>query len=176
MLVRPAMSMDLEPCSKLDSSYATDHVWSMDVREEEGLVTVSFRVVRLPREIRVEYPRRGQDLLTGWERRDGFLVAVHEGHLRGYVALTSQAEHGIAWVGDLVVDRASRRQGIGTALLRAAARWGHDEKLARLVIEVPTKNHPAISFCRSRGLTLCGYNDHFWPSQDIALFFGQSLR
>jgi len=172
VLIRPAVPADLEACSRLDSSYTTDHVWSMDVREEAGVVTVVFREVRLPREMRVEYPRRGADLLAGWERRDGFLVVQKEGHLCGYVALTAQAEHGIAWVGDLVVDRARRRQGVGTALLRAACRWGHDEGLARLVIEVPTKNYPAICFCRARGLSLCGYNDHFWPSQDIALFFG----
>lgn len=176
MFVRPAMPADLEACSLMDSSYITDHVWGMDVREEEGVVTIAFRVVKLPREMRVEYPRRGSDLLAGWGRRDGFLVAHEGGCLRGYVALTAQAEHGIAWVGDLVVDRVHRRQGIGSALLRAAARWGHDEQLSRLVIEVPTKNYPAICFCRSRGLTLCGYNDHFWPTQDIALFFGQRLR
>jgi GNAT superfamily N-acetyltransferase len=168
--------MDLEPCSKLDASYLTDRVWQMDTRQEKGTVTTTFREVRLPRDIRVEYPRRGADLLAGWERRDGFLVA-HEGvQIRGYVALTAQAEHGIAWVGDLIVGREWRRQGIGTALLRAAGHWAREEGLVRMVVEVPTKNYPAISFCQARGLTFCGYNDHFWPSQDIALFFGQSLR
>ena len=48
--------------------------------------------------------------------------------------------------------------------------------LVRLVVEVQTKSYPAIRFCRSRGLTFCGYSDHYWPSQDIALFFGESLR
>lgn len=176
MLVRPAVPADLVTCSKMDASTNTSHVWSMDVREDDGAATVSFRAVRLPREMHVDYPRRGPHLMAGWERRDGFLVAAEELHLCGYVAVTAQAEHRIAWVGDLVVDRPWRRQGIGTALLRAAARWGHEHGLARLVIEVPTKNYPAQCFCRARGLTLCGYNDHFWPGQDIALFFGQTLR
>ncbi len=176
MLVRPAVAADLVQCSKMDASYNTSHVWSMDVREDESASTISFRLVRLPRELHVEYHRRGPALMAGWERRDGFLVAAEDVHLCGYIAVTAQVEHSIAWVGDLVVDRAWRRQGIGTSLLRAAARWGHEQNLARLVIEVPTKNYPAICFCRARGLTLCGYNDHFWSSQDIALFFGQSLR
>lgn len=176
MLIRPAGPADLEPCSKLDASCVTDHVWQMDVHEGEGTVTVSFREVRLPREVRVEYPRRGRDLFAGWERRDGFLVAVENGHIRGYVALTAQAEHGIAWVGDLVVDRAWRRRGIGSALLRAALRWGREQNLTSLVVEVSTKNYPGICFCRTCGLRLYGYSDHFWASQDIALFFGQSLR
>ncbi|NLF01383.1 MAG: GNAT family N-acetyltransferase [Anaerolineales bacterium] len=176
MQVRPATPQDLDPCSKIDSSYSTDRVWQMDTRTEEGVVTTTFREVHLPRDIRVEYPRRGADLIAGWERRDGFLVACQAEKICGYVALTAQAEHGIAWVGDLIVDRAHRRQGVGTALLRAALRWGREEGLVRIVIELQTKNYPAISFCQARGFTFCGYNDHFWPSQDIALFFGQSLH
>nr|HID12997.1 GNAT family N-acetyltransferase [Anaerolineae bacterium] len=176
MRVRLARPRDLEACGALDHSYTTDRVWQMETREENGVLVITFRVARLPREIRVNYPRRGEDLLAGWWRRDGFLVAEEGGRVYGYVALTAQTEHGIAWVGDLVVDRPWRRRGIGTTLLRAAAQWGRDRDLVRLVIEVQTKNYPAIRFCRSRGLAFCGYNDHYWPSQDIALFFGESLR
>ena len=176
MQVRQALERDLEPCSKLDYSYTTDRVWQMETRDEGDALTTTFRIVRLPRSMRVYYPRRGEDLLTGWQRRDGFLVADEGRKIRGYVALTAQVEHGIAWVGDLVVDRLWRRHGIGTALLQAALRWGRDRDLVRLVVELQTKNYPAIRFCQSRGLTFCGYNDHYWPSQDIALFFGESLR
>jgi len=180
MQVRPAGPGDLEACGALDHSYTTERVWQMETREGNDVFTVTFRVARLPREIRVNYLRQGEDLLAGWRRRDGFLVAEEGGRARpqicGYVALTAQVEHGIAWVGDLVVDRSWRRRGIGTALLWAAAQWGRSHDLARLVIEVQTKNYPAIRLCQSRGLTFCGYNDHYWPSQDIALFFGESLR
>jgi GNAT superfamily N-acetyltransferase len=177
MRVRPAEPNDLKACGALNHSYITKHVWQMDERTENGSLTVTFREVRLPRETRVDYPLQGENMLMGWRRRDGFLVAQDDdGHVCGYVTLTTHAEHSIAWVGDLVVDRSLRRRGIGTALLRAASQWGRDRSLARLVIEVQTKNYPAIRFCQSRGMTFCGYTDHYWPSQDIALFFGQSLR
>ena len=176
MRVRPAWPKDLEVCGTLDHSYTTERVWQMEAREGNDGLTTTFRVARLPREIRVNYPRGGEDLSAGWRGRDAFLVAGEAGRVYGYVALTAQVEHGIAWAGDLVVDRPWRRRGIGTALLRAAVQWGRDHDLVRLVIEVQTKNYPAIRFCRSRGLTFCGYNDHYWPSQDIALFFGESLR
>ncbi len=175
MRVRPAWPRDLEVCGVLDHSYTTDRVWQMETRNGNGVQTTTFRVARLPREMRVNYPRQDEHLLAGWRRRDGFLVA-EEGRVHGYVALTAQIENGIAWVGDLVVDRPQRRRGIGTALLQAAAQWGHDHDLARLVVEVQTKNYPAIRFCQSRGLIFCGYNDHYWPHQDIALFFGEALR
>ncbi len=176
MRVRPATPKDLEVCGALDHSYTTDRVWQMETREDEGALTVVFRVVPLPRQMQVKYPRQGEDLLAGWWRRDGFLVAEEDGEVCGYVALTARPEHGVAWIGDLVVDRSRRRHGIGTALLRDAGQWGREHKLVRLALELQTKNYPGIQFCRSRGLVFCGYNDHYWPSQDIALFFGGPLR
>jgi GNAT superfamily N-acetyltransferase len=176
MQVRPAEPRDLEACSALDHSYITDRVWQMDTRGENDLLAVTFRVARLPRETRVAYPLHGEYMLAGWRRRDGFLVAEENEQICGYVTLTSYAEHGIAWIGDLIVGRPLRRRGIGTALLKAAHRWGRDQGLVRLVIAAQTKNYPATQFYQSRGLTFCGHIDHYWPSQDIALFFGQSLR
>jgi streptothricin acetyltransferase len=176
MQIRPAKARDLEACGELDHSFTTNRVWQMETREENGVLTVSFREANLPREMRVSYPRQGEDLLAGWQQRDGFLVAEEEERISGYVALTAQVEHHVAWLGDLVVDRPFRRRGTGTALLRAAGQWGREHDLGRLVIGVQTKNYPAIQFCRSRGLTFCGYNDHYWPGYDIALLFGESLR
>ncbi|MEE8389999.1 MAG: GNAT family N-acetyltransferase [Anaerolineae bacterium] len=176
MRVCPAEPIDLKACAALNHSYTTDHVWQMDARGGNDSLTIIFRVVRLPREIRVDYPLQGEQILAGWQRRDGFLVAEEDERICGYVTLTSHVEHGIAWVSDLVVDRPWRRRGVGTTLLRAAAKWGREHNLMRLVVEVQTKNYPATQFYQSRGLTFCGYNDHYWPNQDIALFFGESLR
>ena len=176
MRLRLAGPKDLEACTSLNHSYTTDRVWQMDARRGSNSLTVTFRVVRLPRETRVDYPLQGESLLAGWQRRDGFLVAEEDGRICGYVTLTTHAEHGIAWMGELVVDRPLRRRGVGTALLQAAATWGRDHGLVRLVAETQTKNYPATQFYHSRGLTFCGYNDHYWPSQDIALFYGVSLR
>lgn len=176
MLVRPAEPKDLAPCGALDHSYTTTCVWQMENRGNSGAPSISFRTVRLPREIEVAYPRQGSDLLAGWRRRDGFLVSEMDGDVCGYVALTAQPEHGLAWVGDLVVARSRRRRGIGTTLLKAAAHWGRERSLMRLMLEVQTKNYPAIEFCYACGLTFSGYNDHYWPSEDIAVFFTGRLR
>jgi GNAT superfamily N-acetyltransferase len=136
-----------------------------------GTASAVFRTVRLPREIEVDYPRQGEDLLAGWRRRDGFIVAEVDERVCGYATLALHPEHGLVWVGDLVVDRPQRRQGIGTALLKACAQWAGQRDMVRLTLEVQTKNYPAIEFCRACGLTFCGYNDHYWSSEDIAVFF-----
>ncbi len=176
MLIRPGEPKDLAPCGALDHSGTTGRVWQMENRVENGAQTILFRAVRLPREIKVDYPRQGRDLLAGWRRRDGFLVSEMEEEVCGYVALTAQPEHGLAWVGDLVVQRSRRRRGVGTTLLKAAAHWGRQRGLTRLMVEVQTKNYPAIKFCQACGLTFSGYNDHYWPSEDIAVFFAGRLR
>jgi GNAT superfamily N-acetyltransferase len=176
MRVHPATQKDLEVCCALDHSYTTDHVWQMEAREENGAVVVHFRVANLPREMRVEYPLQGEQLLEAWQQRDGFLVAEDGGSIRGYVSLTAGIEHHIAWANDLVVDQGWRRRGIGTMLLHAAVQWGREQGMGRLAVAVQTKNYPAIRFCRSRGMSFCGYNDQYWPTRDIALFFGELLR
>lgn len=176
MLIRSAEPRDLAPCGKLDHSCTTDRVWQMDTRTTDGSWQVVFRSVPLPREIEIGYPRQGEDLVAGWNRRDGFIVAETAECVCGYATLALQPEHGILWVGDLVVDRSHRRHGIGTALLKAAAQWGCQRDMVRLTLEVQTKNHPAIEFCRTCGLTFSGYNDHYWASEDIAVFFTGRLR
>jgi len=176
MRIRPAEANDLAPCRDLDHSCATSRVWQMDTRRTNGVWRVAFRTVRLPREIQVGYPRQGEDLLAGWRRRDSFIVAESDEQIRGYATISLQPEHGMLWVGDLVVDRSCRRSGIGTALLKAVAQWGCKRDMVRLTLEVQTKNHPAIEFCRSSGLTFSGYNDHYWASEDIAVFFTGRLR
>jgi len=74
------------------------------------------------------------------------------------------------------VNSSHRLRGIGSALLNAARRWAIDRNLRRLIVETQTKNYPSIRFLQKRGLTFCGCNDLYYPNQDIAIFFGQTLR
>jgi hypothetical protein len=43
------------------------------------------------------------------------------------------------------------------------------------MLEIPTRNVPAISFAAANGLAYCGYNDAYLDDHDIALFFGAAL-
>ena len=65
---------------------------------------------------------------------------------------------------------------MGTVLLAAAAHWARENHLARLVLETAIKNYPAICFAVKNGLVFCGYNDRYYPQQDVALFFGMTLK
>jgi GNAT superfamily N-acetyltransferase len=174
--VRPAASADLPHLTALDHGYSTDYVWQMDAREENEQTSITFRTVRLPRSMRVAFPRDSQQLLEAWNRRVCFLVAEEAGLLKGYLNLTLAAAPETGWIADFAVDRRFRRSGVGSVLLASAAHWARQNNLGRLVVETQSKNYPAICFAQKHGMAFCGYNDRYYPNQDVALFFGMVLK
>lgn len=176
VVIRPARASDLPHCLAIDPGFTTDHVWQMDRRLQDGQVAVVFRSVRLPRSMRVAYPRDAQSLSTAWRSCDALWVAEDGRGIVGYAALLKRAAQSTAWLNDLVVASSARREGVGRALLAAAGRWGREQGLKWLILEVQTKNYPAICFCQKHGLGFCGFNDRYFANQDIALFFAQALR
>jgi GNAT superfamily N-acetyltransferase len=170
--VRPAASADLPPLTALDHGYSTDCVWQMDAREENGQIGITFRAVRLPRSMRVAFPRDTQGLIEAWNRRVCFLVAEDAGQLKGYLNLTLAAAPETGWIADFAVDRRFRRSGVGSVLLASAAHWARQNNLRRLIVEMQSKNYPAICFAQKHGMAFCGYNDRYYSNQDVALFFG----
>jgi len=175
MIVRLATLADMNACLSLDHDCVTDHVWQMKVHEAESQVSVTFYTVRLPRRMQAAYPRNLEQLAEDWQRGEGFLVAEVDGEVRGYVDLLADPWHQIGWVTNLAVDRGYRRRGIGTALMHHARQWARKQGLQALLVEATTKNYPALCFYQKLGFQFCGFNDHYYPNQDIALFFVRKL-
>lgn len=176
MIIRPATLADLNECLSLDHSGVTDHVWQMKVRETESRVDVTFDTVRLPRKMRTEYPRNLEQLVEDWQRGEGFLAAEVDGKLCGYIDLLAMPWQQTGWIASMAVDRDHRRQGIGTALMAHGRQWAKKQGLQVLLAEATTKNYPALCFFQKLRFQFCGFNDHYYVNQDIALFFVQTLR
>lgn len=175
--VRLAEAGDLNRCVMLDGSYQTDHVWQMDRREDDPAVSVSFRTVALPRVITVAYPGVDAALLAQrWQQGDCLLIAELEGEFIGFLDMGPLFDQSLGWIHHLVVGRAYRRHGVGSALLHRAAQWATEQGLERLLFAVQSKNYPAMQFCRKHGFEFCGFNELHYNNQDIALFFGYDLR
>jgi GNAT superfamily N-acetyltransferase len=174
--IRPAIETDIPILVQLDHSYSSDFVWQLDLRVNEAEIDARFREVRLPRSVRVEYPRSPRGLAGDWRKPSALLVAVLDGQPVGYTGLVENATPLTTWMTDLVVAPRVRRQGIGSALVLAAQDWvaGHSSS-RRLLLEIQPKNHPAISLCQKLGFDFCGYNDHHFANQDIAVFFAKWL-
>ena len=139
-------------------------------------ISVAFREVRLPRPMRVSYPRDPERLIDEWTYAASLVVAESAGAVVGYQVISTGPAPGSAWITDLVVGLAHRRQGIGTRLLSAAKLWCQEEGLDRLILELQSKNYPATCLARKLGFVIAGYHDHYYPDGDIALFFALDLR
>lgn len=174
--IRPAVASDIPVLMAIDHTYSSDYVWQMEIQAEEKSIAVNLREIRLPRSVRVEYPRPIHTLADDWTRRSGLLVATLEAEAVGYVSLMLDIAPITTWVTDLVVVRRVRRQGIGSALVLAAQEWGEQHNTRRLVLEMQPKNHSAIKMAGKLGFTFCGYNDRYFANHDIGLFFAKSLR
>jgi ribosomal protein S18 acetylase RimI-like enzyme len=181
--IRPAIAPDIPFLAALDPHYTTEHVWQMEMLSEaesgpvaEQIRTITFRQVRLPRSVRVEYPHSPYNLAVDWKTRSGILVALLEGQPIGYASLMLNPETSTCWVTELVVSRPLRRQGIGSALALAALEWAMHMESQTLVLEMQPKNQPAIQLAFKLGFEFCGYNDRYYAGREIGIFFGKSLR
>jgi GNAT superfamily N-acetyltransferase len=176
MNIRPAVLADVNACLALDHSFQTNHVWQLRVHEAESNMSVTFQTVRLPRLMHVDYPRPLEQLVDDWQRDEGFWVAEVDGQICGYIDLIVAPWQQTAWATNLAVGPEYRRRGIATALVRQARLWARDHGSRAILAEANTKNYPALSLYRKLGFEFCGFNDHYYPNQDIALFFVQQLR
>jgi len=172
VIVRQAQLVDLNTCYDMDKSYVTEYVWQMRSHETERSTEVCFDTVRLPRPMKVDYPRHPDELLPNWRQEECFLVVADDrDQAIGFLDMAVQAWHNVGWVRNLVVERHHRRQGVASDLLRTARQWALDNGLRKIMMEAQTKNYPAIRFVQKHGFVYCGYNDRYYTDGDIAVFF-----
>jgi ribosomal protein S18 acetylase RimI-like enzyme len=198
--IRAAEGDDLRLCLALDDSYVATHTWQVEsVRGEPGAapfsmhssvtlgespLSVTFRPVKLPRARRVVGQvaaslREGNEVsmlgrLQQWGSADLVLMAEQGTKLCGYIVVTVVPSSGIGWISALVVANSLRRQGIGSMLVAAARRWaryGQGQNVRAFMLEVSTKNYPAVAFCRKEGFSFCGYTDYSFSNGDVVLLF-----
>lgn len=174
--IRPAVATDIPRLMALDHTSLSDYVWQLDLRREAGQAAANFREVRLPRAVEVTYPRNPFSLADDWTRRDLTLVASDSKSLVGYLCAKEDKTSAVAWITDLVVDAARRRKGAASALLLAAQAWALERGVRRLILEMQSKNQSGIRLAHKFGFEFCGYNDQYYATQDVALFFAKLIK
>ncbi len=169
--IRPAISDDIPELIALDHSYNTDHVWQMSLSVADDQVEASFREIRLPRAMRVTYPRDPQRLSDHWTNFAGLLVVDNGERCVAYATLLEGTAPQAVWATDLVVDPRFRRQGLATRLVMAGRAWTQERGYQRLMLECQSKNFPAIALARKLRCAFAGYSDRYYPDEEIALFW-----
>ncbi len=81
-------------------------------------------------------------------------VADRRGRVVGMVTVqlvVSTVEGALsAWMEDMVVSSPYRRRGIGTALLKSAVNWAHEQGATRVQLLADGRNVPALIFYRKQ--------------------------
>lgn len=173
--IRPFSVGDLPFILKIDHSYHTDFVWQMEIGTDENNVAVQFKEIKLPRSMRVEYPWPVEQLAEEWDNRAVVLVAYVDDEVVGYETLMFGADKQLVRIANIAVLRRFRRQGIATSLIRAAQTWLAQQSVQQIQLEMQSKNFPYIRLANKLGFEFCGYNDRYFPNQDIALFFAKKV-
>ncbi len=173
---RSAMSTDIIRLVGLNHTSNSDYVWQLDLDKSEGEINVILREVRLPRSVQVQYPRNHLSLSDEWRKNAHTLVALSKGAPIAYIRFREQATAESVWIIDLVIATEARKKGVATELIHYVENWAIDRKHRQLFIEMSSKNHPAISLAKKMGFEFSGYNDHYYATQDVALFFGKLLK
>lgn len=176
VLIRPAVSPDIEALSSLNHSIDTKKVWQMSQSTDAGQVATTFNEVQLPRAMRIHYPKSPDMLLDRWNDYSAVMVGCIGGAPVGYITLNTSFIPDLIWIKDLVVEEIWRRQGIGMSLIRGASDWGVMRKIFRMRLECSSKNYPAICMARKAGFEFSGFDDNYFRNNDIALFFSRSLK
>jgi ribosomal protein S18 acetylase RimI-like enzyme len=101
---------------------------------------------------------------------------LHDGIPIGYICATAEQASAVAWVTDLAVSPEQRRKGAGSALVTAIQDWAQERGVRRLILEMQSKNQAYIRLAQKFGYEFCGYNDQYYPTQDVALFFGRNVK
>ena len=176
ILVRPAVSPDIEILAKFDHSARTSKVWQMNQNAGENEIKTGFNETDLPREMRIQYPHSPELLLNHWKDYSIVLVGCVDNAPVGYISLTTLSAPEMVWVKDLVINENWRRRGIATTLLQAATDWAKARKYYRMTLEMSSKNHPAICLAKKMGFEFSGFNDNYFMNNDLALFFARYFR
>lgn len=170
--VRELVLSDLPVIEKIDHNFRTDYVWQLDLLSDENEVNAKLREVRLPREMNVTYPKKLEMLSDNWQLKANVLIAEIDRKTIGYMILNHDFNPGLIRVTDLVVSPEFRKKGVGTALLEGGEVWANMQTgIRRIMLEIQSKNHPAICLAGKLGFEFCGYNDKYYHTNDVALFF-----
>lgn len=174
--LRPAIATDIPALVSLDHSVTSEYVWQLELRRESEQVNATLRQVRLPRAIQVAYPRNIYALPDEWHLKSALWVVLDGNTPIGYLALQAEAALDLTQITDLIIAPPFRRRGLASTLLQNAQNWALAHHLPRLMLAIPAKNHPAIRLAQKHLFEFCGYNESYYPSREVTLFFSKTLR
>ncbi len=174
LTIRPLTIADLPRLDQIDANFESNRF--LAVEKSIDRLDASWRLIERPLEppfASTDYafqPDERAALIARLRQADGLYLMVEDG-ARPVALIDVETERWrrAANVWHVFIDRAYRRQGLGTQLMQRAIDWARGAGLRGIVCETQTNNWPACRFYQKLGFQLCGIDDHFYSNDDIAL-------
>ena len=174
--IRSATSEDVDSLIAFEHGYYSEYVWQMSMDLETERVHTEFKRIRLPRRVFVPYPRKRNDIFRDYKQVEALLIAVLNGRSVGYIKVKAENNARIARVTDLVVSASVRQHGIASGLILSVMDLAAHRDFHTLILEMQSKNDPAIKMANKLGFNFCGFRDHYFPNHEMAMFFSRFAR
>ena len=174
--LRPVDQKDIESLTVFEHGYYSEFVWQVTMETDPQNLQAGLRRTHLPRRVFVAYPRSKEIIFGELAGVEAFLVALMEDRPVGYIKVLAEPGDKVLRVSDLVVSAPMRRQGIASGLLLATMNMASSRDFLYVVMEMQSRNDPAVALAEKMGLTFCGFRDNYYPNQDMALFFSRFVR
>jgi len=192
--VRAVHVNDAPALYELDYNFETDRIYTLRVennliREDadplpDDHAAFAFELVEMSVDLPLyknfrEYENALADVEAKLRAVEGGYVALVDGVVAGGILLNIEEWRSVVRIQDLIVDRQSRRYGVGSLLLSCASDWAREHDCWAIILETQNTNYPAIQFYLRNGLEIWSINQHFYPpgpqAHEIAVFMGKRL-
>lgn len=164
-----------EEMINIDHSISSAYAYRLQTDLEVQDSTFRFQRVKLPREAHLSYMRDKDSLLKSWENASLIYVGELDDVIVSYVVIDAKTLPDTARVSDLVVMPELRQKGIARTMLAVVESWTLENKLERVLIEMPMRNYPMVELALHCGYELCGFLDRYFLNGDPALFYQKRL-
>jgi len=144
--------------------YKSRFYYDIEISKTDG--GVDFSLVR--KRFETEKEKRFDDtLIEEWLEKPQLFGAFENGEIVGYLELSREQWNNRMRVSNIMVEEPFRGCGIGTALMDKAYQVAVEEKARMLILETQSCNDKAISFYRSCGLDIIGFDLYAYSNNDI---------
>lgn len=149
---------------KLINKYTTEYFYDVEIKENEQgfgfhLTKKSLNKVR---------EKQFEDIfLSDWLENPKLFGAIENGKVLGYLELSHEQWNNRMRIANIAVEEDYRGKGIGKALMEKAYSVAYEEKARMLILETQSCNHKAISFYKSCGYSVIGFDLFAYTNTDI---------
>jgi len=168
--LREGSPKDFPALARIDASVSTEWVIHIERKGEQPEQRLDFtwrQAKPAGSQRRIGTDGIVEELETEWKRSDRLHIAEMNDVAAGYLML------GENWnktpeLTLIIVDRASRRRGIGRRFVQEAEAYARERRLRGLQWEVQNDNRDAIQFALSQGFRVAGFHDALYRNDDLA--------